>query len=107
MSLFRQVARRGDGGGIKPFLAFRQFGQPEVEHLDAAVGGDDHVGRLQIAVRDSARMRRRQRVGDLGRDLEQTLDGHAAAANQVDKALPFDEFHGQQRARRHLPRRRK
>ena len=42
-----------------------QPGEPEVEDLRAAVGGDEDVVGLQIAVDDALRMRGRQALRDL------------------------------------------
>ena len=42
-----------------------QFRQPEVEHLRAAVARDHDVGGLDVAMDDAARVRRRERAGDL------------------------------------------
>ena len=44
--------------------------QPEVEHLHAALVADHDVRGLDVAVDDADRMRRRQGVGDLHRDLQ-------------------------------------
>ena len=55
-----------------------------------------YVARLEIPVRDSAGVSRGESVGDLDRDLQQTLDWHAAGTNQIDEALPFHELHAQQ-----------
>jgi hypothetical protein len=59
----RRVGRRVRGGQ-------RHGGQTEVQDLHAAVGGEEHVGRLQVAVDDPARVGRGEPVRDRGGDLE-------------------------------------
>ena len=44
------------------------LGQAEVEHLGLALGGDDDVRGLQVAVHDAVGVGHRQRVGDLDGD---------------------------------------
>ena len=48
--------------------------QPEVEHLDRAVGADLDVGRLQIAMDDALLVRGFERFGDLPRDRERLVE---------------------------------
>ena len=47
-----------------------QPGQPEVEDLGRAVGGDDDVRRLQVAVDDAQGVRVGERARELQRDVE-------------------------------------
>jgi hypothetical protein len=46
------------------------FGQPEIEHLDRAIGPDFDVGGLQIAVHDAFFVRGLERVGNLMNDAK-------------------------------------
>ena len=50
-----------------------QLGEAEIEHLDRAVGADDHVGRLEVAVDDAARVRRDEGVRDGDRNRSASL----------------------------------
>ena len=50
------------------------LGQPEVQHLDDAVGAHFHVGGLQIAMDDPLRVRGFQGIGDLARDGERVTN---------------------------------
>ncbi len=47
------------------------FGQPEIQHLGVPALGDKDVGRLDVAVDDTLRMRGVQAIGDLNRKREQ------------------------------------
>ena len=93
---FGQILWRRNSCGVGPIRTLRQLRQPEVEHLDSAVGRDDHIARLQVAVSDSDFVRRCERVSYLYRYLEQPLDWHPAVTNQFDEAVPFHELHGEQ-----------
>ena len=50
--------------------------EAEVEELRAPLLRDDHVLGLEVAVHDAARVRRRERVGDLGSDREGAAEGN-------------------------------
>ena len=69
----RQAAVPGDSVGSVAGIDRRvgavleQLGQAEVQNLDAAVGGDEEVLRLQVAMDDALLVRRRQAVRDLRR----------------------------------------
>ncbi len=73
--------RRGDRRGVgQPRRAaragrvpFERLGQAEVEQLDLAVGGEHHVGRLEIAVDDAAVVSRFEAPRDLERQLQRLL----------------------------------
>ena len=67
----------------------------EVQHLQASVVTDHHVARLQIAVRDAARMRGGHGVGERNRDLEELRQRHPSGRNQFRQRAPLDELHGQ------------
>ena len=70
-----------------------QFREAEVEHLDAAVGGDHDVGRLEIAVDDALVVRGGQCVGDRERDRHQAFTGQTAVGNQSIERLTLDQLH--------------
>ncbi len=53
--------QRSMGGGF----GLRQFGEAEVENLDAAIFGDEKIFRLQVAVDDAFFVGRGQSVRDL------------------------------------------
>ena len=55
-----QVRRYRPGCGLQP-------GQAEIENLYAAIGADEHIVRLQVAVDDSARVRGRKSTRHLQR----------------------------------------
>ena len=58
----------------------RRLREPEVEHLDDALGRDLDVGRLQIPVDDPLLVRRVERVRDLPRDRQRLVQRRWARA---------------------------
>jgi hypothetical protein len=78
----------GGGGSRDPREA-------EIEHLDAPISREHHVGGLQIAVRDVLLVRRRQRVGERHGDLQEALDWQAGGRDECIQRLPLDELHRQ------------
>jgi hypothetical protein len=71
----------------------RGLRQPEVEHLDLALGGQAHVGRLQVAVDDAGLVRVLDRVGELAEDAERARCRHRAGLHDVGERLPRDVLH--------------
>ena len=74
-------------------------GDPEVGDLHAAVGRDEHVAGLHVPVDDSARVRRGERVRDLGSEAG-GLAGRerAVAGEQRRDVLAVHELHDDVRA---------
>ena len=70
-----------------------QLGEAEIEHLDRAIGADDHVGRLEVAVDDAARVRRDEGVRDGDRNPERLVEAHSLAWNERIQALAADILH--------------
>ena len=70
-----------------------QLGEAEIEHLDRAVGADDHVGRLEVAVDDAARVRGGERVRDRNRNPQRLVEAHPLARNERIEALAADVLH--------------
>ena len=64
------------------------LGQAEVEHLRLLALGDEDVRGLDVAVDDAALVRGVERVGDLDRRVEQTLERQRPAADAVLQRLP-------------------
>ena len=86
----REGARRRVDVGLD--LAQGQLGDAEVEHLEAAVAGEEEVLGLQIAVHDPALVR----DGEGARDLERPLPGLArrerARAQALAQGLPLEQL---------------
>ena len=59
-----------------------ELGQAEVQHFHEAVGTDHHVFRLEVAVNDPGLVRGGERLGDLQRDVECTVEVEAAPFKQ-------------------------
>ena len=69
-------------------------GQAEVQHFDAAVGRDEHVCALQIAMDDAVLVRVGQCFRDLQTVANDLIGSDAAFGNHVGQAPAGDELHG-------------
>jgi hypothetical protein len=91
--LGRHVARRADDRGRPPVAAaLGQPRHPEVRDLDPAVGRDQDVGRLDVAVDQPAGVRRRQRLRELLGDPARLRHRWPAAAQAACQALALDQL---------------
>jgi hypothetical protein len=88
----RRSVRRRDGR----FL--RHFGKPEIQDLRVAPPADEHVRRFDVAMDDAVRVRRLDRVGDLGREVHDASLGQRPRLEQVLQRLPLEQFHHQEAA---------
>src|SRR5713101_7688355 len=59
------------------------LGQSKIENLRVSTFGDENVRRLDIALNDSVRMRRVERISQLNGDSEQRVQFHRPYADQV------------------------
>ena len=71
--------------------------QSEIENLDPAVVSDHDVRGFQIAVDDVFPMRRRKRVGQRNRDIEEPRGCESAGWNHFVERRPLDELHRHER----------
>ena len=71
--------------------------QSEVEDLHTAVVSHHHVRGFQIAVDDVFPMRRRKRVGQRNRDVEEARQRESATRNHLVERAPLDELHRHER----------
>ena len=106
--LGRDVGGRAhDLAGLRERHALGRAGDAEVGHLDPAVGGDEEVGGLHVAVHDPGGVRDAEGDGRLG---EQVLgDGgveRGPRSQQGGERLALDELHDQVGARGSTTRRR-
>ena len=67
--------------------------QSEVEDLHMAVVSHHHVRGFQIAVDDVFPMRRRKRVGQRNRDVEEPRQRESTTRNPLVERAPLDELH--------------
>ena len=67
----RRVQRVGRAARASRIERLRE---PEVQHLDRAVGPHLDVRRLQIAMDDAVLVRRLERIGDLPRDRQRFVE---------------------------------
>ena len=75
--------------------ALERLGEPEVEHLDPALGRDLDVGGLQVAVDDAVLVRLLERLRDLERDAGGLLHRDGAALDAVGERVAGDQLHHQ------------
>ena len=70
-------------------LRGNQLRQPEIENLGQAARRHEDVGRLDVAMKNSVRMRRFQRVGELNPQLEQPAIIERTSFNQGLEGFPL------------------
>ena len=88
---FSQV---GVMNSARPFaFVVKQLCQTKVENLYLARSRDHYVAGLDVAMDDSARVRRSQRVGHLDRDRQSAAQIEWPAADQLPHVFPFDKLH--------------
>ena len=87
----------GRGGSVRGLLIrdvpFREFGQPEVQHLRKAVLGDHDVPGLQVPVDDPGRVGFGQPLGRLGEIAEQRPKVGLLVMNFRGQRFPADQLH--------------
>ena len=98
--LARELLRRGIGwreravlgaGGVVGAVV-EQLGDAEVEQLHLTVGGDQHVGWLQIAMHDQRAMRRGHRAAHLQEQQQARAQRQAAIARVIGDRHAVDQF---------------
>ena len=87
--------RRGERRAARDALALPRLGEPEVEHLDRAVGPDADVGGLEVAVDDAGLVGRFQRLRDLQGDGDRLVDRHRPPSDHLVEPLALDKLHDQ------------
>ena len=73
-------------------LIVQCLGQTKVQDLDAAIGRDHHVGRLQISVDDSLVVGRFQRLGNLQADAQGIINGNRVGLELLAEILAFHQL---------------
>ena len=91
------VGDSGDGRGVEKLrhlaVADESFREAEVEHLHRSVGPQLDIRRLEIAMDDSALVRRFEGFGDLTRDGQRLVERDWAAFQPLCQIVALDEFH--------------
>ena len=72
----------------------RQTGDAEVHDLHGAVGVEEDVGRLDVAMDDSRLVRAVQACEHARDDGDDPIQRHGALAHRVREVLPFEQLHG-------------
>ena len=70
--------------------------ETEIEDLHAAARRHHHVAGLHVAVHESGLVRRRQRVGDLLRVVDDAIDRQAALGNPGGERPALDVLHDEE-----------
>ena len=78
-------------------IARDHLGQAKVEDLDAAVGSDPHVRRLEIAVDNPARVCAAHAVGDLVRHARGLGEAQRSPGDQVGQRRTVHQLHHDRR----------
>ena len=82
--LGRHVSGRSQrGAGDSQIGRALHFGQTEIDNAGRSLVAEQNIGRLDIAVNDSARVRRAQPGGNFHRDPERFRDRHRPAGHSV------------------------
>ena len=74
------------------FFRLNEFGEAEVENLDATVFGDEQVVGLQVAVDDSFFVRGGESVRDLHSVVDRLAQRQRPAPESLGKRLAFEQF---------------
>jgi hypothetical protein len=86
------ASMRIDASTLKPG-SVEQLGDAEVEQLHLPVGGDQDVGRLQVAVHDEMSVRVDHRIADGAEELEAALHIKSASIAVAVDGIAFDQLH--------------
>ncbi len=70
-----------------------ELGDAEIEHLDGAVGGDEQVGRLDVAMHHALAMRGIEGAGEVAAEGEHLVDGHRSARQPRRQRLAVEQLH--------------
>ena len=75
------------------------FGEPEIENFCVAAPGHKIIGRLDVAVDDAFCMSGVESVCNFAGDLEDALQIHRAAVDEMFQRVAIEKFHGDKGAR--------
>ena len=91
----RPRGRRQSTGGHRQVHRRRgaPLSEPEVQDLHVTVGGHDDVGRLEVTVHDSPRMRGSEAVAELHPDVQHTVDRQRTANQPRREGLARHVLH--------------
>lgn len=89
------VLRQRGGDRVGIHRTGKQPGDAEVEQLRLAVGGDEYVARLEVAVHHQRLVRAPHRGCHLQQQLEAFVDGQPALVAPFGDRQPVDELHHQ------------
>ena len=82
------------GGGFGLDARVRNLGEAEVEDFGVAAFGDEEVGGLDVAVNDAFGMGGIEGVGNFDGEIEEAVQLHGAAGDEMLESLALETFHG-------------
>ena len=74
-----------------------EFGQAEIENLGQPAAGDEHIGRLDVAMNDAFGVGYIESVRNLNAEIEDALERQRLAMDVVAQRFAVDELHGDER----------
>ncbi len=83
----------GQGGGGALAVALNLLGQAEIEDFGVAAGGDEDVGRLDVAMDDALFVRGVERVGDFDAERQQQSERQGLFRDAVLEGLALQKLH--------------
>ena len=92
----RRAQRNAAAGQPRPII--QAPGQPEVRDLGGAVGGQEDVTRLQVAVDDPAVVGRLDGLSQRGDERRGPAGGEGSDRKPLGETSPFDELHREVRS---------
>jgi hypothetical protein len=85
----------GRGGRLGSRYWFgREFGQAEVEDFGVTAGGDENIGRFDVAMNDSLGVGGVQRVGEVDAERKEGFHFQGAPGDVVLQRRAFQKLHG-------------
>ena len=90
------VSSRVGSRNVDRLQFFLELREPEVEDFHASVARQHHVGRLQVAVRDAALVRRADGVGERNRDGQDLRERQTLRGQQIGQRAAVDQFQRQE-----------
>src|ERR1700723_1515166 len=83
--------------GLHRYLRTRQFGQSEIQHLHRSALGQKNICRLDVAMDNTFRVRRIERIRQLNPPIQQPVHARRAHIQLMKERLALQQLHGNKR----------